>query len=203
MPLTKEDLYKNMYDYDTLKANIYCVSLMDILKTQKLNSDFCVKYILNPHFQLTQEEQKITLEIVKKYEQNNINEHTNTRIQNINDKIAQYNKDKVSIQNDTCELKYTETNFVSSITLPRNIMGTLGVSAFDRFSKVPREQAKINMCRYESKSPMPIFPWKTTNDNDVNDITLTHIDKIEKTKMIPKLDPNDRELKGIKRKHIL
>lgn len=68
MPLTKEDLYKNMYDYDTLKANIYCVSLMDILKTQKLNSDFCVKYILNPHFQLTQEEQKITLEIVKKYQ---------------------------------------------------------------------------------------------------------------------------------------
>jgi len=33
MAITKDDLYRNQYDYETLKANIYTVSLLDILKT--------------------------------------------------------------------------------------------------------------------------------------------------------------------------
>ena len=31
MIVTTEELYKNQYDYETLKANIYFVSLLDIL----------------------------------------------------------------------------------------------------------------------------------------------------------------------------
>ena len=62
------DLYNNQYDYETLKTNIYSVSLMDILKTQKLTPDFCVKYILNTDFQLSDEDQTITIDIVKKYQ---------------------------------------------------------------------------------------------------------------------------------------
>ena len=68
MAITKDDLYKNQYDYETLKANIYAVSLMDILKTQKLTPDFCVKYILNESFQFLEEDQSINMEIVKKYQ---------------------------------------------------------------------------------------------------------------------------------------
>ena len=68
MFITKDDLYKTKYDYNTLKANIYVVSLLDILKTQDLTSDFCVKYILNPDFQFTVEDQSISLETVKKYQ---------------------------------------------------------------------------------------------------------------------------------------
>ena len=68
MVITNEDLYENQYDYETLKDNIYVVSLLDILKTQKLTSDFCVKYILNEDFQLLDEEQNITIETVKKYQ---------------------------------------------------------------------------------------------------------------------------------------
>ena len=68
MSLTNEDLYKNQYDYETLKTNIYVVSLKDILKTQKLTAAFCVKYILNKDFQLLDEDQQITMEIVKKYQ---------------------------------------------------------------------------------------------------------------------------------------
>ena len=68
MEITKEDLYKNQYDYETLKANIYAVSLMDILKTQRLTADFCVKYILNEDFQFLDEDQLITVEIIKKYQ---------------------------------------------------------------------------------------------------------------------------------------
>ena len=63
--LTKADLYSNQYDYETLKTNIYCVSMLDILNTQKLNADFCIKYILNPNFQFSEEDEKITIELVK------------------------------------------------------------------------------------------------------------------------------------------
>jgi len=62
------DLYNNQYDYETLKTNIYAVSLIDILKTQKLTADFCVKYILNTDFQLSDEDQTITIDMVKKYQ---------------------------------------------------------------------------------------------------------------------------------------
>ena len=66
--ITNEDLYKNKYDYETLKTNIYAVSLIDILKTQKLNADFCIKYILNEDFQFSDEDKLITMSIVKKYQ---------------------------------------------------------------------------------------------------------------------------------------
>jgi hypothetical protein len=58
-------LYNNQYDYETLKTNIYVVSLIDILKTQILTADFCVKYILNNKFQLADEDQKITIDLVR------------------------------------------------------------------------------------------------------------------------------------------
>jgi len=68
MLITTEDLYKNQYDYETLKTNIYVVSLLDILKTQKLTPEFCVKYILNRDFQLTIDEQEINIFTVKQYQ---------------------------------------------------------------------------------------------------------------------------------------
>lgn len=68
MSITKEDLYTNQYDYETLKTNIYAVSLLDILKTQRLTSDFCAKYILNIDFQLLEEEQQINIDTIKKYQ---------------------------------------------------------------------------------------------------------------------------------------
>ena len=68
MAITKDDLYRNQYDYETLKANIYAVSLLDILKTQRLSADFCVKYILNESFQFLDEDQSISMETVKKYQ---------------------------------------------------------------------------------------------------------------------------------------
>ena len=66
--ITREDLYKNLYPREVLKANIYAVSLLDILKTQKLDADFCVKYILNSDFQLSDEDQQITVETVKEFQ---------------------------------------------------------------------------------------------------------------------------------------
>lgn len=61
MPGNRLNLHAQQYDYNTLKTNIYDVSLVDILKTQKLTANFCHKYILNKDYQLTPEEQSITI----------------------------------------------------------------------------------------------------------------------------------------------
>jgi hypothetical protein len=58
------DLYKNKYDLETLKRNIYFFNLIDILKTQHLTPRFVVHYVLNNHYQLTKEEEQITIEKV-------------------------------------------------------------------------------------------------------------------------------------------
>jgi hypothetical protein len=86
MTITKEDLYNNQYDYITLKTNIYCVSLLDVLKTQKLTSEFCVKYILNEDFQILDEDQNITIDMVKKYQPHILDTDLVTSFMKANDK---------------------------------------------------------------------------------------------------------------------
>jgi hypothetical protein len=61
------DLYKNIYNRQTLKDNIYNVKLIDILKTQKIDVFFAVRYILNRKYQL-HEDDNITSDIVLKYQ---------------------------------------------------------------------------------------------------------------------------------------
>jgi hypothetical protein len=58
------DLYNKKYDMQTLKENIYAVSLWDILKTQVLTKEFCVKYILNKNYQMEEADEKITFQDV-------------------------------------------------------------------------------------------------------------------------------------------
>ena len=55
------DLHNKQYDMQTLKENIYAVRLWDILKTQILTKEFCVKYILNKNYQMEKEDEKITI----------------------------------------------------------------------------------------------------------------------------------------------
>jgi len=62
------DLYKQQYDRQTLKAHIYEVKLMDILKTQKIDAKFAVRYILNSKYQLLSEEEDIVSYTVLKFQ---------------------------------------------------------------------------------------------------------------------------------------
>jgi hypothetical protein len=55
------DLYNKQYDLQILKEHIYAVSLWDILKTQRLTSNFCVKYILNKNYQMEKNDETITI----------------------------------------------------------------------------------------------------------------------------------------------
>ena len=55
------DLNNKQYSMDILKKHIYEVSLWDIIKKQKINEEFAVKYILNPRYQLTESEKCINI----------------------------------------------------------------------------------------------------------------------------------------------
>jgi hypothetical protein len=68
MNISNSDLYANLYDLTMLKNNIYALSLVDIVKTQRLTPEFCVKYILNNAFQLTEEEENITIKDIMQYQ---------------------------------------------------------------------------------------------------------------------------------------
>jgi hypothetical protein len=62
------DLLNTKYSINALINNIYLFNLLDILKTQDLTEEFVVNYILNPIYQLTEEEKKITLLDVLNYQ---------------------------------------------------------------------------------------------------------------------------------------
>jgi hypothetical protein len=62
------DLYNNKYDRKTLKENIYDVKLIDILKTQILDISFIVRYILSDLYQIHEDDKKITIFTVLKYQ---------------------------------------------------------------------------------------------------------------------------------------
>jgi len=60
------DLDNNNYSMLELRNNIYVTGLFKILQTQKITEEFAVNYILNKKFQLTEEEEKITINYVLK-----------------------------------------------------------------------------------------------------------------------------------------
>jgi hypothetical protein len=80
------DLYNNQYEQETLKKHIYAISLVDILKTQKIDADFAVKYLLQPKYQLTKEESIITPKIVLHYQKHIMKEE-------LYKKIIEYNSE--------------------------------------------------------------------------------------------------------------
>jgi len=67
------DLYNNKYSREILKQNIYAVKLTDILITQTLDISFIVRYILNPNYQLSDEDQQLDIKKVLQF-QPHINE---------------------------------------------------------------------------------------------------------------------------------
>jgi hypothetical protein len=62
------DLENKQYDMKTLKQYIYALCFFRILKTQKIDEDFAVNYILNPDYQMTREEGLITINDVLEYQ---------------------------------------------------------------------------------------------------------------------------------------
>ena len=68
------------------------MKLTDVLKTQTLDVTFIVRYILNPNYQLTEEDEKITIEMVLQYQP----QIDKKRLQM---EMFLYNKDDDSVEN--------------------------------------------------------------------------------------------------------
>ena len=68
------NLYNTQFSMEVLINNIYLFNLVDILKTQELTEEFIVNYILNPNYQLKEEEKSITiLDVLKNQPNINVN----------------------------------------------------------------------------------------------------------------------------------
>jgi hypothetical protein len=84
------ELHNKKYDRETLKKNIYMFNLVDILKTQKIDATFAVRYLLNSKYQLEENEKLITPKMVLFY-QPHINKF------NLLDEMLSYESDDDSI----------------------------------------------------------------------------------------------------------
>lgn len=85
------DLYNKQYSRETLKKYIYSVRLVDILKTQKLDITFIVRYILNRKYQLSEIDEYINVDTVLIYQK-----HINK--QKLLDALLEYTSDDDSVE---------------------------------------------------------------------------------------------------------
>jgi hypothetical protein len=85
------DLYKKQYDRKTLKKYIYAVKLIDILKTQKIDVTFAVRYILNVKYQLLDED-NITAPTVLQYQ-------PHITYESLQNELLNYDSDQDSVDN--------------------------------------------------------------------------------------------------------
>jgi len=85
------DLYNKKYSRQELKDNIYSVKLIDILKTQKIDATFAVRYILNTKYQLHKDDMYITPNTILKYQ-------THITAYKLKDSMLNYDSDDDSIE---------------------------------------------------------------------------------------------------------
>ena len=55
------DLQRNQYSIETLKKHIYSHRIIEFLETQRLDANFIIHYVLNPKYQLSDADAKITI----------------------------------------------------------------------------------------------------------------------------------------------
>jgi len=85
------DLYNKRYNRETLKKHIYSVRLIDILKSQKLDATFIVRYILNPKYQLNEIDGYINIDTVLFYQK-----HIDKNV--LRESIMNYTSDDDSVE---------------------------------------------------------------------------------------------------------
>jgi len=89
MSKLQHDLQNNNYSQEILKKNIYAINLIELLKTQKIDANFAVKYLLQKKYQLLKEENIITSKIVLHFQPHILEEE-------LNKLIADYDSDNDS-----------------------------------------------------------------------------------------------------------
>ena len=84
------DLYNKQYDRQTLKDHIYAVNFFDLLKTQKIDTTFAVRYLLNKKYDLNDEYKILTPELVVRLQ-------PNIKIEDLRFAILNYESDDDSV----------------------------------------------------------------------------------------------------------
>ena len=62
------DLYNNQYSRQILKDNIYDINFLVLLKTQKIDATFAVRYILNKKYDLDDKYKILTPELIVRFQ---------------------------------------------------------------------------------------------------------------------------------------
>ena len=84
------NLYKNQYDRQTLKDNIYAVDFFDLLRTQKIDATFAVRYLLNKKYDLDNKYKILTPELIVKFQ-------PHIKIEDLRYEILNYDSDDDSV----------------------------------------------------------------------------------------------------------
>lgn len=85
------DLYNKQYTRQELKNNIYAVKLIDIVKTQKIDATFAVRYILNKKYHFHKDDD-VSIDILLKYQHH-------LSLKDIIDEQKIYDSDDDSVEN--------------------------------------------------------------------------------------------------------
>lgn len=84
------NLYKNQYDRQTLKDHIYAIDFFDVLRTQKIDATFVVRYLLNKKYDLDDKYKIITPELVVRLQ-------PHIKIEDLRNEILNYDSDDDSV----------------------------------------------------------------------------------------------------------
>ena len=84
------DLYEKQYDRQTLKDNIYAIDFFDVLRTQKIDVTFAVRYLLNKKYDLDDKYKIITPGLVVRLQ-------PHIKIEDLRYEILNYDSDDDSI----------------------------------------------------------------------------------------------------------
>lgn len=84
------DLYKKQYDREILKDHIYEINFFDLLRTQKIDATFAVRYLLNKNYDLDEKYKILTPEIVVRLQ-------PHIKIEDLHYEILNYESDDDSV----------------------------------------------------------------------------------------------------------
>jgi len=84
------DLYKKKYDRQTLKDHIYAIDFFDLLRTQKIDATFAVRYLLNKKYDLDDKYKILTPRLIVRLQ-------PHIKIEDLRYEILNYDSDDDSV----------------------------------------------------------------------------------------------------------
>ena len=84
------DLNNKKYDRQTLKDNIYAIDFFELLRTQKIDATFAVRYLLNKKYDLDDKYKSLTPKLVVRLQ-------PHIKIEDLRYEILNYDSDNDSV----------------------------------------------------------------------------------------------------------